>query len=47
MHCDKVFVVLSLSSIVINMAIALAGPLLAPEGKRKGIDTKLIGYLFA
>lgn len=47
MRVDKILISLSCSSVVMNAAIAIVGPYLPGAGKDKGIDTKVLGYLFA
>jgi len=34
-------------SVVLNAAIALVGPFFPPEAEKKGIDIKMVGYIFS
>ena len=34
-------------SVILNSAIAIVGPFFPPEAEKKGVDIKVIGYIFS
>jgi len=34
-------------SVILNASIALVGPFFPPEAEKKGLDLKMIGYIFS
>ena len=35
------------ASIILNAAIAVVGPFFPPEAEKKGVDLKIIGFIFS
>ena len=42
----RTFMLLATASVVMNACMSIVGPYLPPECEEKGIDMKMIGYIF-
>jgi len=47
MKINKIIISLMGISVILNAAIALVGPFFPPEAEKKGMDLKMIGYIFS